>query len=146
MVWLEIDPAVFYREKAILGEEIIEREIRRESVLAVDHDELRRWQRFDVLQEFARRNAFPEVVELTPARHAVHVRPHLHTRQGEELVVPEGLLALHEAENAQVPGLRMKLRRRTGVQDGPLFGERLAGRQALGAQSVGADYGVAHDA
>src|SRR5262249_44307745 len=87
VVRLQWGAVVLPGEQAILAQKVREGEVRREALLAVDEDV--RGLRIDLhlIEYRSRADAFPPVVELAPARHAVHVGLHLHARQRQKRIV-----------------------------------------------------------
>src|SRR5262249_19294423 len=74
-------------KEAIPAEEIVQRQVGRVLLLAVDHD-IRRFRQHLPLAEYrSRRDAFPDVIQLAPARDTVHVGQYLNARQRNELVM-----------------------------------------------------------
>src|SRR5262249_7144522 len=74
-------------KEAILAEEIVQRQVGRGPLLAVDHD-IRRFRQHPPLAAYrSGRDAFPDVIQLAPARDTVHVGQYLDARQTNELVI-----------------------------------------------------------
>src|SRR5262249_28317243 len=143
VVGFQVLAVVLPGEQAIVAEKVSKRQVRREAMLAVDHDEFRGRKHRDLAQHVARADAFPEIVELAPARDAVHVGAHRNMRQGAELVVAAFPWLFDEAEDVKRPARGIEARRAAVVQDGPFTRQRLARRDTLGALDIGADnYGI----
>src|SRR5262249_16527856 len=91
-----------------------------------------------------------DVVELGPARDAVHVGPHPHARQRHKLVVGALPGVVHQAEDVKGPVGQVNGRHRPTVQHRPLTRLGLVRRDALTATDIGAvdqrDVLVAHGA
>ena len=89
-------------EKRVLGEEGLEREVRREAeVVAVDDHEAGLGPRRRAREELAGGDALPEIAEARPAGDAVHVGEDLHPGESLEAVPVELDLVLDEAVDAQ---------------------------------------------
>ena len=84
-------------------------------------------------------DAIPEVAEAAPAGDAVEVAEDLDAGKGVELVPGEGDLLSTRPVNSRRQWARSMRRRAAGIEDGPLAGAALAGRDALGAVGVRAD-------
>src|SRR5262249_15231994 len=98
-------------------------------LLRVDDREPGRGLRRGALQHFPDRDAFPGVVVPAPARDAVDIRVHLHSRQGLELRPRPALRMLHEPVDAQLPLREIDARHRAVVQHRPLLGLDLPRRE-----------------
>src|SRR5215510_5289458 len=107
------------------------------------HDPLRLGTRLHLLDEEARRDTLPLVVELRPAGHAVDVRPHGHAGQAPKLLPRPRHLAFHEPVAPERPARRVEARRESVGEDGPLGGQRLARGDALGDGRIDAAHAMA---
>src|SRR5262249_40581996 len=135
---------VFPCEQAIVAHEIIDRQIGREALLAMNHDEFRFPKDRNMAQDFTSAHAFPEVIELAPARDAVHVGKDLHRWQRNELIVTALPRALDQAPDMEGPLAAVEVGRRPLMKNGPLMSKGLARRNAVEAVDVGAGDGVGH--
>src|SRR6187397_3000465 len=88
------------------------------------------------LRELAPVNTLEARVEAAPACDAVDVKCDLRLRQRLQLVVRQRQRLFDLAEDVEVPGCKVGLRHRTGVQDGPLLRQVLTRRQARGIESL----------
>jgi hypothetical protein len=79
-------------------------------------------------------NALERRVEAAPARDAVNVGRDLRLRQRLQLVVAERDRLLDLAEDLEVPRREIGLRDGACVQDRPLLGQVLAGREPGGVE------------
>jgi hypothetical protein len=80
------------------------------------------------VQHLAHRHAAPDGVELRPAGHAVDVRRDLALGQCHQLVPGQAQLAVHAAEDREVPAGEVELRVRPHRQHRKALGQVLAGR------------------
>src|SRR5256886_1258304 len=135
---LEVAPVVSERQERVVVHEVLEREVRRVVGIGVDHHVLRPRQELDPLHQLTNPDALPSVVELRPARHAVHVGGHRHPREFEELFPRPHDLALHVAEAAERPARRIEPGRQAVGEDGPLRRQRLARGDPPGEGGIGA--------
>src|SRR4051794_5039309 len=105
---------------------------------------------FTVLSTASRRDAFPDVTQLAPARDTVHVGQHLDARQSNELVIIALPRRFDKAPDTERPlgapvlvclaqGIEVGIVRDTaGVQDRPLACQNLPRGNAVFALHVGA--------
>src|SRR6516225_8986743 len=150
VVWLQGLAVVLPGKEAILAEEIVQRQVGREPLLAVDHDVRRFQQHLYGAENRSRRDAFPDVTQLAPARDTVHVGQYLDARQSNELVIIALPRRFDKAPDTERPlgapvlvcpaqGIEVGIVRDTaGVQDRPLAGQNLPRRKSVVTLHVGA--------
>ncbi|HZI72489.1 MAG TPA: hypothetical protein VFD73_00390 [Gemmatimonadales bacterium] len=150
MVWLQGLAVVLPGKEAILAEEIVQRQVGREPVLAVDHDVRRFRQHLHLAEYRSRRDAFPDVIQLAPARDTVHVGQYLDARQSNELVIIALPRRFDKAPDTERPlgapvlvclaqGIEVGIVRDTaGVQDRPLARQNLPRGNAVFPPHIGA--------
>src|SRR6516225_9996681 len=75
VVWLQGLAVMLPGKEAILAEEIVQRQVGRVPLLAVDHDRRRFRQHLHLAEDRSRRDAFPDGVNTTALRSAVEASP-----------------------------------------------------------------------
>src|SRR5262249_4632665 len=110
-----------------------------EAVFAMDHHEMGLRQPAYLTEHFARAHSFPQVIQLAPARDAVHVRVDAHAWQGQEFVIATLPGRLHEAEDVKGPRGPIEVWRTTSVQHRPFARQCLPRRDAFRSLDIGAD-------
>ena len=137
------------REQGVLGGEIFQREVGGVAVMGMQHDVARLLARLTGRQEVAGREPLPLVVVARPGRDAMDVGDEFRLRLGGELgKIPEDGM-LDRAVDVEPPALARNLRRQPKVEDGPVFRQVLARRQALlfGARDLsGEEFSLARPA
>lgn len=100
-----------------------------ESLFGVNQDAGRFRLGMDSGQQFAESHAVPVVVEAAPSGHTMEVAGALDFWERVEFLPAELERRINQAGDGEVPGLGIKPRNRTVVQNRPFQGERLAGGQ-----------------
>src|ERR1051326_8969652 len=80
----------------------------------------------DATQDLFCRYAFPGIIEARPTGDAMKIAFYFHTRQFEKLLIVARPFRLHQPKNAKSPGLGMKIRHHSGVQQAE---ERRVGKE-----------------
>jgi len=123
---------VFQREESRGTEEVGERDVGGIAVFGFDHDVRGSGADADPLQEVGKKDAFPADVEAAPAGDAVHVGGDLGHGETREFVPGEAQALVDHAGDFEIPGLGIEARDGADVEDRPLQGEGLIGREAAG--------------
>ena len=123
---------VFEGEECGGAEEVGERDVGGIAVFGFDHDVGGAGADADPLEEVGKKDAFPADVEAAPAGDAVHVGGDLGHGEAREFVPGEAQTLVDHAGDFEIPGLRIEARDVADVEDWPLQGEGLIGREAAG--------------
>src|SRR5262245_14480531 len=127
VVGLEVAASVLERQDDVVLDEIVERRVGGVVRVGVLHDERGLGSRPYPVDDRADRHAFPDVVELRPARHAVDVRGDRDPRQLQELRPGPRRLVLDEPVAAKRPAGWIEARRAAVREHGPLGRQDLTG-------------------
>ncbi len=119
--------------------EVAEREVGGVVLFGVDQDVARVRTRPRALEHGLDRHSAERVVEPAPAGHAVDVADRLATRHRQELGPRKRQRVLHEARHFETPGREVHGGDTAVVQDGPLAGHDLTGRESVGAGGADVD-------
>ena len=124
VVGCQILPVVLQAEEAVVAEEVIDGEVGRETVFAMGHHKLGFRRDCNEFEDFAGRDAFPEVVQLAPACHAVHIGENFDAGQGRKLLPIHDFNVINErlGKDGEIPSFRIERRNLTLMKDGPFIG------------------------
>src|SRR5579862_3583065 len=117
------------RKKRRRMHQILERHIRRITLLGQHHHIFRFRLRVNQFHHFRTRHAFPPHVKPAPSRHAVHIRRHLLHRQPRKFIPTQPQRLVHQPSHAKIPSLRIESRHSPFMQHRPLQRQRLPRRQ-----------------
>src|SRR5947209_1700720 len=95
-------------------------------MFAMDHDKVGLGQDLNMAQHLAGAHALPEVIELTPARDAVHVGLDPDVWKGQKLVIGTFPGLFYQSEDLEPPRGPIEEGRTPGMQNRPFSGQSLS--------------------
>src|SRR5580704_6339445 len=100
-----------------------------------------------MIPQFASGDSFPKVIQLAPARYAVHIRKYLDAWQGSEFRPgkPFDLIYQRNREDCEIPGRGVEWWNVPDMQHGPLACQHLPWRKACATFGIRADDGFIHE-